>query len=249
MVRSSTHGPLSLAGLREPGASRLRGLRYLFERCALTAFRRYVRLEVDAGPVLPAGPFLLCSNHASHLDGAALMVATGLPFDSFRLLAAADYFSTRSAAGRITRAMLNIVAIDRTRGHSARLRQTVAQCLDLVHQAQAGGEVVRLIAFPEGTRSTTGDLLPFKRGPAYLAVALDVPVVPAYIDGTHAALPKGRWFPRPGRVRVRFGRPVMPGDWATVSPGQRARCGYVTAEIEQRIKDLACGARAARPSG
>ena len=82
-----------------------RVLRCAFECFARTVFRTYVRLEVGARDILPAGSFLLCSNHASHLDGAALMVASGLPFDSFRLLAAADYFSPESRAGRLTRAM------------------------------------------------------------------------------------------------------------------------------------------------
>jgi len=198
-------------------------------------FRLYVRLDVAACEPLPSEPFLLCSNHASHLDGAALMVAAGLPFDSFRLLAAADYFDPRSPTGRLTREVLNIIAIDRTSGRSARLRRTISECGELVRTHQ-----VRLIAFPEGTRSTTGDLLPFKRGPAFLAVALGLPVLPAYIDGARKALPKGCWVPRPTRIRVQFGRPIRPAEWAIVD-GQKARCDYVTRELEQRIGDLARG--------
>jgi len=104
-VRSSTQETLQLSGLAEPGVREARVLRCAFECFARTVFRTYVRLEVGARDILPAGSFLLCSNHASHLDGAALMVASGLPFDSFRLLAAADYFSPESRAGRLTRAM------------------------------------------------------------------------------------------------------------------------------------------------
>jgi 1-acyl-sn-glycerol-3-phosphate acyltransferase len=128
--------------------------------------------------------------------------------------------------------VLNIVAIDRTSGHSSRLRRTVSECRDLIRTQQ-----VRLIAFPEGTRSTTGDLLPFKRGSAFLALALGLPVVPAYIDGAREALPKGSWLPRPTRIRVRFGRPIRPAEWAPLD-GQKARCDYVTRELEQRIGDL-----------
>jgi 1-acyl-sn-glycerol-3-phosphate acyltransferase/long-chain acyl-CoA synthetase len=199
-------------------------------------FRFYARLDVDACEPLPSRPFVLCSNHASHLDSAVLMVATRLPFDTFRLLAAADYFDLQSLTGRLTRAVLNIVTIDRRSGQSLSLRRTISECGDLVRTRQ-----VRLIAFPEGTRSTTGDLLPFKRGPALLAVALGLPVVPAYIDGARSALPKGRWVPRPMPIRVRFGRPIQPDDWAFVD-GQKARCDFVTRELEQRIGDLARGA-------
>jgi 1-acyl-sn-glycerol-3-phosphate acyltransferase/long-chain acyl-CoA synthetase len=244
-VRSSTQETLPLNGLAAPGVRDAWALRYAFECFARTVFRTYVRLEVGARDLLPAGSFLLCSNHASHLDGAALMVASGLPFDSFRLLAAADYFSPQSRAGRLTRAMLHIVSIDRSSGHAVRLRRTVAECRELVRDGP-----VRLIAFPEGTRSTTGSLLPFKRGAAFLAVELDLPIVPAYIDGAGEALPKGSWLPRPGRIQVRFGRPILPGEWAVVSPGHlrpsassAPAASSVARELEQRITDLAREAR------
>jgi len=207
--------------------------RYAFECFARALFRLYARMDVAACEPLPSEPFLLCSNHTSHLDGAALMVASGLPFEAFRLLAAADYFDPRSSAGRLTRVVLNIVAIDRVSGQSARLRRTLAECRELVRTHQ-----VRLIAFPEGTRSTTGDLLPFKRGAGFLAVGLGVPVVPAYIDGARRAMPKGWWVPRPTRIHVRFGRPILPADWAAIH-SRKARCDYVTRELEQRIGDLA----------
>jgi 1-acyl-sn-glycerol-3-phosphate acyltransferase/long-chain acyl-CoA synthetase len=196
-------------------------------------FRFYVPLDVARSEPLPTEPFLLCSNHASHMDSAALMVAAGLPFHAFRLLAAADYFDRRRPAGRLTQGVLNIIPIDRTEGHATRLRQTVAHCGDLVRTQQ-----VRLIAFPEGTRSTTGSLLPFKRGPAFLAVALGLPVVPAYIAGARRAMPKGAWLPRPVRIGVRFGAPIRPAEWSDIS-GQRARSDYVTRVLEQRIGDLA----------
>jgi 1-acyl-sn-glycerol-3-phosphate acyltransferase/long-chain acyl-CoA synthetase len=237
----STHETVRLNDLSGPELREAWALRYAFECFARTVFRTYVRLDVGARHLLPAGSFLLCSNHASHLDGAALMVASGLPFESFRLLAAADYFAPESPAGRLTRAMLNIVSIDRSSGHAVRLRRTVAECRELVR-----GETVRLIAFPEGTRSTTGRLLPFKRGAAFLAVELGLPIVPAYIDGAGEALPKGRWLPRPGRIHVRFGRPIRPDEWVAVAQGKKARCGFTEREIEQRITALACEARAAR---
>jgi 1-acyl-sn-glycerol-3-phosphate acyltransferase len=202
-----------------------------FEWFARTLFRVYVPLRVAGA--MPPEPSLLCSNHSSHLDGVALMVAAGLPFTSFRLLAAADYFSPQSAAGRLTRSILDIVGIDRADGRSARLRNTVAECDALVR-----AERVHLIAFPEGTRSITGDLLPFKRGTGFLAVALDVPVVPAYIEGARRAMPKGAWLPRPRPLGVRFGAPIRPAEWAGL-PGRKARCEYVTRELERRIADLA----------
>ena len=204
-----------------------------FEWFSRTVFRFYARLDVAVAEPLPAEPFLLCSNHSSHLDSAVLMVASGLPFHAFRLLAAADYFDPQSSAGRMTRAVLNIVTIDRNGGGpSTGVRRTIAECGELVRTQQ-----VHLIALPEGTRSTTDDMLPFKRGSALLAVALGLPVVPAYIEGARQALPKGTWLPRPTRIGVRFGRAIQPEEWAVIH-GQKARSEYVTREIEQRIGDL-----------
>jgi 1-acyl-sn-glycerol-3-phosphate acyltransferase/long-chain acyl-CoA synthetase len=217
-------------------------LRRTFERFSVAVFRFYARLEVAAEEPLPSGPFLLCSNHASHLDSAVLMVASGLPFESFRLLAAADYFDPRSTTGRLTRVVLNIIAIDRASEHSARLRHTIVECRELIRTQQ-----VRLIAFPEGTRSTDGELLPFKRGAAFLALALALPVVPAYIDGTRRSLPKGSWIPKPNPIRVRFGRTIRPEEWTAIH-GQKARNEYVSREIEQRITDLADVARSNEPA-
>jgi 1-acyl-sn-glycerol-3-phosphate acyltransferase len=70
---------------------------------------------------------------------------------------------------------------------------------------QTGGS---LILYPEGTRSPDGKVRAFKSGAALFALELDVPVVPAYIEGTHHILPKGHYLPRAGPVTVRFGEPV-----------------------------------------
>ncbi|MDE3154553.1 MAG: 1-acyl-sn-glycerol-3-phosphate acyltransferase, partial [Acidobacteriota bacterium] len=170
-----------------------RALKQGFEWFARAVFRLYLPLRVSGA--LPGEPSLICSNHTSHLDSVALMVAARLPFSSFRLLAATDYFAPQSRTGRVTRSVLNIIGIDRSGAPSAALRRTVEECGRTVR-----AERVHLIAFPEGTRSVGGDLRPFKRGAGFLAVELNLPVVPAYIEGARAALPKGAWLPRPGRL-------------------------------------------------
>jgi 1-acyl-sn-glycerol-3-phosphate acyltransferase/long-chain acyl-CoA synthetase len=207
-------------------------MRRAFECFARALFSIYIPIDVSGRELLPDGPFVLCSNHSSHLDGTALIVATGLSFDRFRLLAAADYFELESTAGRLTRAVLHIIPVDRTEGHAVRLRRTVSECAELVRT-----QPVRLIAFPEGTRSATGGMSPFKGGSAFLAVTLGLPIVPAYIEGTRALMPKGRSIPHPGRIRVRFGRPIRPPDWSGVGR-RKARWAYVTRELEQRITEL-----------
>ncbi len=64
------------------------------------------------------------------------------------------------------------------------------------------------VVFPEGTRSLTGDLQRFKKGPFVMAIEAGVPLVPTVIDGTFDILPKRGVRLRPQPITVRFGKPV-----------------------------------------
>jgi len=67
---------------------------------------------------------------------------------------------------------------------------------------------IHIMTFVEGTRSPDGRLLPFKKGPFYLAMDAGAPCVPVTITGTRAMMPKGSLRVRRGRVRVEFHAPV-----------------------------------------
>ncbi|MCH7810659.1 MAG: 1-acyl-sn-glycerol-3-phosphate acyltransferase [Chloroflexi bacterium] len=91
----------------------------------------------------------------------------------------------------------------------------VVRSADGVEDAQTKERVGELmddgwsvLIYPEGTRSDTGDLLPFKSGIGLLATGLHVPIVPIGIDGGFYILPKDRRFPRRGPVRMRIGKPM-----------------------------------------
>ena len=67
---------------------------------------------------------------------------------------------------------------------------------------------ISTIVFPEGTRSRTGELLPFKNAPFGLAIAAQVPIVPVYVHNTFQIMPKGAWRLRRLPIRIRIGAPI-----------------------------------------
>jgi 1-acyl-sn-glycerol-3-phosphate acyltransferase len=74
---------------------------------------------------------------------------------------------------------------------------------------------MNMLIYVEGKRSFDGKLLPFKKGPFYMALECGVPVVPITIVGTHYAMPKGRFAVKPGRVQVIFHPPIEPQDFGS----------------------------------
>jgi 1-acyl-sn-glycerol-3-phosphate acyltransferase len=74
---------------------------------------------------------------------------------------------------------------------------------------------VHITTFVEGTRSRTGKLLPFKKGPFYLAMESGAPVIPVSIWGTESMMKKGGLTIAPGLAHVRFHEPLWPTDFGT----------------------------------
>ena len=72
---------------------------------------------------------------------------------------------------------------------------------------------LNMTIYVEGKRSFDGKLLPFKKGPFYLAEECKVPVVPITISGTEAVMPKAHFGIRPGTVTVQFHDPIEPSDF------------------------------------
>ena len=158
-----------------------------------------IRIDVAGIENLPeSGAYLLASNHASHLDTSAIRRALGSRRASrLQVMAARDYFFTSRWRSWLFRVLFNVLPFDRA--HRS------LQGLELCQRILDGGCPV--LIYPEGTRSKTGEMRPFRPGIGILAAELGYEVVPVRITGTFDSLPPGRRWPRPGRIGVRFGRP------------------------------------------
>jgi len=96
-------------------------------------------------------------------------------------------------------------------GHISIDRGDRAKAVESIARARRTLEEVRptVIMFPEGTRSLTGELMPFKKGAFLLALQTGVEIVPAAIIGSREVMRKGSWRIRSGTVTIRFGQPIQ----------------------------------------
>jgi 1-acyl-sn-glycerol-3-phosphate acyltransferase len=114
-------------------------------------------------------------------------------------------------------------------------RQTNArQSLNLCDQLLANPGNI-LLLFPEGTRSSSGELREFKPGVGLLLAGKNIPVVPCHLDGAYRAWPKGRWIPRPRAIRLTIGQPRCFADFA---PG-KASALEICRELRDDVERLA----------
>jgi long-chain acyl-CoA synthetase len=159
-------------------------------------FNTYLSITAYGLEHVPAGrPFILASNHCSHLDTAAIRAVLGRHASAIHVMGAKDYFFDTRLKSWFFSTVFNVLPFDR--------EEHTLDGLGLCRAVLEGGK--SLLIFPEGTRSVTGRLLPFKPGIGILALELDYPVLPVFVDGTYESLPKGHRVPRPSRVEVRFG--------------------------------------------
>lgn len=155
-----------------------------------------IRTRVTGREHLPAGrAVVFCCNHQSNIDPPILFQAL---HPRLHVLFKRE-LTKLPLLGKAFQ-MGGFVPIDRvSREHSMAAIELAAQSLR---------EGNSFLTFPEGTRSRTGALLPFKRGPFLMALKAQVPVVPVAIQGGTASMRKGSVIVRPTTVSVRIGEPV-----------------------------------------
>lgn len=145
----------------------------------------------------PGATYIFMSNHVSNLDPPILV-----PLIPHRtsVLVKKELFRV-PILGRAMR-LASLVPVDRSN------RDAAIASLRAAAEVLARG--IPMTIFVEGTRSFDGRLLPFKKGPFYLATESGVPVVPVTLVGTHQILPKRRFSIRKGEATVVFHSPLNP---------------------------------------
>lgn len=163
-----------------------------------------IRLRVDYEAEIDwSKPHVFVMNHQSMVDipVACLAIPVPIRFVAKRVLAFVPFVGWYMKA-------VGMVFVDRSKSAQA------------IASMQKAGELLRqgasIIAFPEGTRSPDGRILPFKKGAFVVALQTGTPIVPIAIHGARECLPPKSFRPRPGTVRVKVGAPV-PTDGLSVS--------------------------------
>ncbi|MCM8787092.1 MAG: AMP-binding protein [Candidatus Omnitrophica bacterium] len=160
----------------------------------------YFRVKTCGKEFLPKEKsFIIASNHTSLLDFPIIFCS--LPYKKTKdviALAAKDYFYTKPLRRIFVELAFNSFPFERMGNFLRGLKI----CAKLLEKEKS------IILFPEGTRSIKGVLQGFKPGVGSLAFDLNIPIVPVYIEGAYKALPKGRIFPRPYKIKVYFGKPI-----------------------------------------
>ncbi len=194
-----------------PWSSPMRQLRSLFVEAILRPLISLLlapRIIVTAP--LPKGPMLIIANHVTALDGALVLYAlpaalrrrtaimmSGEMLESFRS-GARNWLAGRAAYWLLT-ALFNVFPLPRLQGFRK----------SFLHAGKALDRGYSVLIFPEGTRSSTGEIAPFRPGIGLLAAQAEVPVLPVALIGLDRIRVRGaRWF-RSGSLQVRMGTPVL----------------------------------------
>ncbi len=164
-------------------------------------------------------------NHASNVEPPILFDALSPLFPRLRIL----YKAELRRLPVLTRAWDLAGFVPLERGNPDQSLPAIDRAAEALREGNS------FLIFPEGTRSRTGALLPFRKGGFIMALKGGAPVVPVAIKGAREAMRKGSPWIRPVTVRVAFGPPV---ETAGLTLDDRDKLiAKVRAEVERLLKD------------
>jgi 1-acyl-sn-glycerol-3-phosphate acyltransferase len=183
-----------------------------------------IRVQVAGREHVPTRPCIFMANHVSNLDPPIL-----LPMLPFRTA----FFIKRSLIKipilGLGMRLADFIPVDRD-GRAGAARESV----QVANRVLASG--VNISTFPEGTRSRSGKLLPFKKGPFYLAMESGAPVIPISIWGSEHMMTKGSLRIKPGTAHLIFHPPVYPEQFATREQLTSAVRAAITSGLPQWMR-------------
>lgn len=198
---------------------------YLFRKVAVVsvALNPLWRFRT-AGPMIPdpRRPYVVVSNHESFVD---ILLISHLRWE-MKWLSKAELFRL-PLLGWLMR-MAGDIPVRRGERRSA--VEALQQCRDRLAKR------VSVMIFPEGTRSPTGEMLPFKDGAFRLAVQEGLPILPLVVSGTREALQKHAWIMNPATAVVRVLEPIETTGLAVAD----------VPALRDRVRDVIAAARAGR---
>lgn len=178
---------------------------------------RITRSGVEHIP--PGQACIFMANHVSNLDPPVL-----LPLIPGRITVMLKKSLMRIPLLGIAMRMARFIPVERGSARES-ARASVAQAADCLRDG------FHIVVFPEGTRSSLGRLSSFKKGPFFLAMENNAPIVPVAIVGTERALPKGRFSIRRGPVTLQFLPAISPSHFANRDELMAAVHGAIAAAL------------------
>lgn len=163
-----------------------------------------IRIVVEGRNHVPAGrACIFMSNHVSNLDPPAL-----LPQLPGRTAAFTKRSIFKIPVLGYCLQLGDFIPVDR-KGSVIAAQESMAAAQRVLAKG------IHITTFVEGTRSRDGRMLPFKKGPFYLAKSSGAPCIPISIYGTESLMSKGSMKIKPGKVHIVFHEPIDPVNYAT----------------------------------
>ena len=167
-------------------------------------FLARIRVEVTGRDLVPPNTAcIFMANHVSNLDPPALLPSIPGRTSAFlkRSLMSIPILGWGFQLGEF-------IPVDRD-GRKESAQRSIEEARRILAKG------VHITTFVEGTRSKDGRLLPFKKGPFYLAMAAGAPCIPVSIWGTETLMAKGSVRIKPGTAHITFHDPLIPADYKT----------------------------------